>query len=195
MGAVEFNNAIFLNITEGKLARRVQSPNDKSVTRVTKTGKTVHEVFYRGWKGRITNIRTRENEYGKDWLITLTDEQGDAIIQMPYSSGYSGAFLKALPNVDLSKEIQLTPSLKVEGDKKSVTVFINQGGQPIKWAFTKDTPNGLPPMVKIKVKGKDTWDDSDQMAFLEKMVNEQILPKLKTQPAQAEADEDSNPPF
>jgi hypothetical protein len=30
------------------------------------------------------------------------------------------------------------------------------------------------------VKGKITWDDSDVMEFLEKMVNTQILPKLKS---------------
>jgi hypothetical protein len=43
----------------------------------------------------------------------------------------------------------------------------NQNGSGLKWAFTKDNPNGMPDLVKIKVKGKDTWDDSDRMEFLE----------------------------
>ena len=33
-------------------------------------------------------------------------------------------------------------------------------------------------MKQIKVKGKDVWDDSDRLEFLESMVNEQIIPNL-----------------
>jgi len=37
----------------------------------------------------------------------------------------------------------------------------------------------LPQLVKTKFKGKDVWDDTDMMAFLEEMVNTKIKPKLK----------------
>lgn len=175
-------------------------PTETSVTRVNKNGKTVHEEFKKGWKGLITNIGVKEHkEYGKFWCITLTDKDGDAVLQMNYSSGYSSAFLKTLPNIDLKSEINFIPDMKVEGDKKKTTVFITQHGQPVKWAYTKDSPNGLPPLKQVKVKGKITWDDSDCSEFLEKMVNEKILPQLKNQaaaaiatvPVPAGADEDS----
>lgn len=179
MGAIQENNAIFLNITKGKICRSVLNPTSTSQTRVNKNGKTVHEEFYKGWKGRITGIAVREHpEYGKFWNITLTDEQGDAIIQMNYSSGYSAAFLKTLPNIDLNSDINFMPNMKVEGDKNKATVFITQHGHPVKWYYTKENTNGLPPLRKIKVKGKEQWDDSECMEFLEKMVMEQIVPKL-----------------
>lgn len=179
MGAVKQSNAIYLGISDGKISRRVAQPTADSKERINKEGKVVHEEFYRGWSGRITNIATRENDYGKQWMVSLTDDEGTAILQMPYSSGYAAAFLKALPNVDLTQEVTLAPKLTIEGDKKKTTLFINQGGKAVKWAYTKDNPNGMPELEQKKVKGKTVWDDSEIMAFLEKMVEEQVLPDLK----------------
>lgn len=183
MGAVNFSNAIYLSITDGKLSRRFKEPNENTATRTTKEGKLVHEQFFQAWKGLITNIEVKHYEFlGKkkrQWLITLTDEDGDAVLQMDYSSGYSSAFLKTLPNVDLSQEVVLVPKLTKEGDKKKATLFVNQNGGALKWYYTKDEPKGLPQMEQIKVKGELQWDDSKMMDFLEEMVHEQILPKLK----------------
>ena len=50
----------------------------------------------------------------------------------------------------------------------------------MKWFFTKNNPNGLPPLQKIKIKGKETWDDSEAMEFLEKMVTGHIVPTLRS---------------
>lgn len=179
MGAVLENNAIFLNITNGKICKKVPQPTETSVERVNKNGKTVHEEYYKGWKGRITAITVRDHpEFGKFWNITLTDSDGDAILQMNYSSGYSAAFLKILPNIDLNSDVVITPNLKKEGDKNKTSLFITQHGIPVKWHYTKEDPKGLPALRKIKVKGKETWDDSDMAEFLEKMVNTEIIPKL-----------------
>jgi hypothetical protein len=41
----------------------------------------------------------------------------------------------------------------------------------IPWAYTKDEPNGLPPMVQVKVKGQIVWDDSDRQEFFEGIMN------------------------
>lgn len=179
MGAVLESNATYLTIYNGKLCKRVPQPTKTSQTRVNKQGKTVHEEFYKGWKGRITAIEVREHkEYGKFWNVTLTDEDGDVIIQMNYSSSFSQAFLKTLPNIDLKGDIVFTPSVKMEGDKKKSTVFINQHGKSVKWYYTKEDNKGLPKLKKIKVKGKESWDDSDILEFLEDMVKTDIVPKL-----------------
>ena len=57
-------------------------------------------------------------------------------------------------------------------------MFLNQNGTAVKWAYTKDNPNGCPSLKQIKVKGQSTWDDSDMMEFLEAMVNNDIIPQL-----------------
>jgi hypothetical protein len=179
MGAVMQSNAIFLTISNGQICKKVLQPTAISKERMNKNGATVHEEYYKGWKGQITAIAIREHqEYGKFWNITLTDNEGDAVLQMKYSSGYAGAFLKILPNIDLSGDVVITPKLTIEGQKKKTSLFVTQHGQPVKWFYTKDNPNGLPQLQKRKLKGQDVWDDTDMMEFLEKMVNTEIIPKL-----------------
>ena len=179
MGAIQTNSAkVFLSISDGKICRRVQSPTATSTQRTTKDGRIVHEELYSGWEGKITNIGTRDSDYGKEWQITIEDQDGTAILSMKYSSGYANSFLKALPNVDLSKNVKLSPKVNIEGDKKRTVLFLNQDGKAVKWYFTKETPNGLPGLKKVKIKGVETWDDSDMMEYLETMVKTQILPKI-----------------
>jgi hypothetical protein len=170
MGSIIKNSAIYLTISDGRICRRVQSPTATSKERTTKDGKLIHEEQYHGWSGIITDITTRQSDYGKDWNITIEDGDTKAILQMKYSSGYASAFLKTLPNVDLSKDVQLMPKSETTDGKTKTTMFIKQDGKAIKWAYTKDNPNGLPSMKKIKVKGVDVWDDSDMMEHLENMV-------------------------
>lgn len=199
MGAIHESNAIFLTIANGKISRKVSQPTDISVERVNKQGKTVHEEFYKAWKGKITDIRVKDHpDYGKFWNVTLTDEDGEAVLQMNYSSGYSAAFLKTLPNVDLNSDVTITPKLTIEGDKKKTSLFVTQHGEALKWAFTKDNPNGLPELEQKKVKGKMVYDDSEIMEFLERMVNTQILPKLKSfkkVAAEVQEEESEEAPF
>lgn len=181
MGAVKQSNAIYLTIADGKIVRRFSQPTEETVTRVTKENKTVHEEFYKGWSGKITDIQFKDHpEYGRFVNISINDGKTDAILQMKSGSGYASAFLKTLPNVNFSEEVTISPSMKMEGEKKKASIFINQGGSALKWAYTKDEPNGIPQLKQVKVKGKLTWDDSDIVEFLENMVKETIIPQLKT---------------
>lgn len=182
--ALEKNNSsTFLSIGDGKITKRVKTPTAESTERKLKDGKIIHEEIYDVVSGIITDIKTHDHpSFGKFWNIAIQDGEDNYILQMNYSGGYASAFLKTLPNVDLTKRVRFSPSMKMEGDKKKVTLFLNQDGAALKHYFTKDQPNGLPPMEQIKVKGKLTWDDSEMMAFLETFVNTKILPKLKAQP-------------
>ena len=49
-------------------------------------------------------------------------------------------------------------------------LFISQGGEPIKFAFTKDNPNGCPPPVQKNIKGKTVWVWEDHENFLYELV-------------------------
>jgi len=195
MAAGQSNNGIFYGISKGKISRQVASKTAHSIKRTNKNGKLVHEEFYHYLDGIITAVTTKDHpDYGKFWVVTLKDAESgqDQILQFNYSSGYANGFLKALPNVDLSAKVKLSPSAKTEDSKTKTTLFINQHGKAIKWAFTKDEPNGLPQLKQVKVKGKITWDDSDCMEFLEKMVKDQIVPQLsatKREPVTVEEEE------
>ena len=179
MAEVITSHAAFYTITDGRICRTFKAATAKSIERVNKMGKIVHEEFMDGLSGRITEIKTKDHpDYGKFWLITLTDGDWSGVVQIKYSSGYASAFLKMLPNVDLSKDVTIVPKMTIDGDKKKASLFIMQEGVPLKHFYTKDNQNGLPQMKKIKVKGKETWDDTEMMEFLEKMVFTEVVPKL-----------------
>ncbi len=187
------SKGVFLSITNGKLVRQFPSATEKSVSRVNKMGREVHEEFYDSLSGWLSDIKTKESEYGKFWVVTLKDEDSYYNLEMKYSSGYATSFLKALPNADLSNVITLSPKLMVDGDKKQSVLFISQNQKGLKHYWTKDNPRDMPPMVKKKVKGVDIWDDTDRMEYLEDYVKTAILPKIK--PTLSDVTEGDDTPF
>ena len=185
------SKGVFLSITNGKLVRQFQQPTERSVSRINKMGREVHEEFYDSLSGYITDVKTRESEYGKSWVIVVKDGDTYYNLECGYSSGYAVSFLKALPNADLTGLVTLSPKLIIDGDKKQSVLFISQNGNGLKHYWTKANPGELPDLKKIKVKGKDTWDDSERLEYLENYVKNHILPKIK--PTLSEVSEDDTP--
>ena len=173
-------SVIFLQISNGKIVRQVKTKTENSVSRVNKLGREVHELFYDSITGVISDIATRESEYGKSWVVSIKSEGKLYKLEFNYSSGYATTFLKALPNVSFGDIVTLSPKLIIDGDKKKSVLFISQDGKGLKHFFTKDNSNGLPELKKIKIKGKESWDDSDRMEFLEQYVKDNILPMIKS---------------
>jgi hypothetical protein len=172
------SSAVFLQIANGKLVRQFKQATEKSVARINKMGREVYEEFYDSLQGFIKDIKIRESEYGKSWQVIMDDGSGQYTLDIKYSSGYAVSFLKALPNADLTQMVALTPRLNIDGDKKQSVLFISQNGKGLKHFWTKDTPRELPQMKKIKVKGVETWDDTDRMEYLEVYIKDNILPKI-----------------
>jgi hypothetical protein len=165
-------NTTYLSVADGNLVRQHKQATERTTERLTKTGKLVFEERFKDLTAKLENINTRTNEYGTQWQLEFSDGDATYIVSLPYSSRYSSSFLKALPNVDVSKELRFMPwAMKDKNDAtKTITgVTLYQDGEKIAPAYTKENPNGLPQMVKIKVKGKEQWDDSDMMQFLEQM--------------------------
>ena len=165
-------NTTYLSVSDGNLVRQHKQANERTTERVTKTGKLVYEERFKDLTALLTKIDTKENDYGKQWQLTFSDGDNTYIVSMPFSSRYASSFLKALPNVNILNELRFMPwAMKDKNDPtKTITgITLYQDGNKIAPFYTKDEPNGLPQMTKIKVKGKEQWDDSDMMAFLELM--------------------------
>jgi len=190
------SNTIYLSVADGYLVRSFREATSESTQRVTKTGKLVHEEKYKDLTGLLVGAETKENDFGKQWCLKFKDGEDNYIVNMPYSSRYSSSFLKALPNIDLSKNVKFMPwsmNDKNDATKKitGITCYQNDGNGMVKIApaFTKDAPNGLPEMKQIKVKGKITWDDSDMTDFLENVAKE-CFAKIAAAPTNDEGGED-----
>jgi len=169
----------YITIYDGKFSQRVPEGTEGAVRRINKNGKEVFEKYYDSFTGKLVNIQTKDGAYGKSWIFSFVDKGDVYQLQLNYSNSFATQFLKILPNIDLTKEMKVSPSVKIdEAGKKKSSLFVNQDGNALKHAYTRDNPNGLPPMDQVKVKGVMQWDDSAQLAYLEEMVNRDILPKL-----------------
>jgi hypothetical protein len=186
------NNTVYLSIVNGKLARRVKQKTENSVTRVMKDQSTVEEEYYRSIEGTLIGLDIKNHEeYGESLLVYLKDDK-TYCVQMSMNSRYATNFLKTLPNVDLEKAVEITPSEKIVDGKPDSTIFINQGGKALKRHYTKENPNGIPePTLKFGKRGAaDTWDFEAVTEFLYDNV---IVPFRDTLKEKAKAKGDDLP--
>lgn len=196
MGLNTRDEGHYITILGGKFCQRVPEGAPGSKSRVNKMGKTVHERFYDNFTGKLVDIKTQDGEYGKSWIFSFVDKGAVYNLQLSYSNSFATAFLKMLPNVDLTKEMKVSPSTKEVDGKNKSSLFINQDGQPVKHAYTRENPNGMPDMEEVTVKGQKVWDDTKRIEFLYNMVATKIIPQLKkvappvtTNPGQEAMDE------
>jgi hypothetical protein len=196
----------YITILNGKFCQRVSKETPGAIERVNKKGNTVYEKFYDNFTGKLVGIKTQDGEYGKSWIFSFKDGEEIYNLQLSYSNSFATAFLKMLPNVDLAKEMKVSPSVKEVDGKNKSSLFINQGGVALKHAYTKENPNGMPDMEQVTVKGQLVWDDTKRIAFLYAMVAKDIIPKLEalnggeavatpevSSPLEAPVDETINP--
>lgn len=178
MGLEQRTEGKFITIVGGKLCIRVPEGTAGATQRTNKLGKVVNEMLYDSFTGMLVGIKVTDGNYGKQWNFSFKDKGEVYTLQLGYSNSYAKNILKMLPNIDLTKEMKVSPVMKEENGVKKSSLFINQDGNPVKHAFTKDNPNGLPQMTEVTVKGEKIWDDTDQIAFLYDMVMKNIVPKL-----------------
>ena len=182
MGLDNRSEGKFITILGGKFCQRVQEGVEGAKQRTNKLGDVVWEKFYDSFTGHLVSIKVQDGTYGKTWNFGFQDKGEIYTLQLSYSNSFATAFLKMLPNVDLSKEMKVSPSTKEVDGKNRSSLFINQDGVALKHAYTKDAPNGLPPMEQITVKGVLVWDDTKRIEFLHNMVMTTIVPKLSGMP-------------
>lgn len=190
MGLENREGGKYITILGGKFCVRVAEGTPGAVERVNKEGRTVHEVFYDSFTGKLINIRKRtEGKYGPQFEFDFRDRGEVYTLQLSASNSYATNLLKILPNADLTQEMKVQPSQKIEDGKTKSSLFVSQNGVTLKHAYTKDAPNGMPPMEQITVKGQLVWDDTKRLEFLTEMMERDILPKLPKDAKAPAADE------
>jgi hypothetical protein len=166
----EQNTAVYITIYDAKLTRRFDAPNQKTVSRINKSGKMVHEQYFSAIEGMLLDIELRHSDYGRQWLFHFQDGIEKFVLQLDYHSREAKSFLSRLPNTKLDYFIRT----QVFKNEKGVTqLFTRHGKTTIPSAYTKDNPNGLPEMVKaMQSDGSTKWDDTAQMVFFEQLAQD-----------------------
>lgn len=181
------SNKIYLSVSDGKVIRRVAEGTPGAEARTKKDGSITWEQRFSFITGQIKSISTKTNNFQgtemKDWVFEIEDGSESYTLQIMYDSRYAVSLLNALcnPAVDLTKPVTISPWMKIVNDKKKTACYLKQGtGQDngIDWFFTKDHPNGLPELKQVVFKGKESWDNFDQVQFLENYIETKVKPRL-----------------
>jgi hypothetical protein len=172
----------YLSLFAGKFTKKVKTPTENSVSRVNKKGVTVHELLYNTLADvTLMDIqKVRHENYGLQWEFHLKFMDEKFILTLPYSSGPTKGILFRLPNVDVNKPMTLVGHYfeGENGEPNKAAITITQNGSKVEYAYSKEIPNGLPPLEKIMVKGEEKNDDTKQMQFIEQMLDVSIRPQL-----------------
>jgi len=178
MGLQNYEGGNWITIFEGKFTQKAKEGAEGASSRVNKNDKTVWEKSYDSFTAKLVGIKTMDGAYGKSWVFDFQDAEEIYHLRLSYSSGYAQAFLKMLPNIDVKKEMRLQPQMTIVDGKPKTALFVNQDSKPIKHAFTKENPNGLPPWEQVTVNGVKVWDSSVQLEFLYNIAMTAIVPNL-----------------
>lgn len=170
----------YFNVGMGKVIKSLGKEEPASMEgvtkRVNKKGDTVYEMHLDYLRGYIRDAGLKlppedHPEYGKTMEFTVEAESGaQCVLQVPFDSAYARGFLYSAPGIDLSLPVEFEPyqyfSKKKGRDATGMSII--QEGEQLPWAYgTKANPGGVPPLKRVKFKGQETWDNSDQLAFLE----------------------------
>lgn len=162
----------YYSVSNGQIVRSYggTKPEDVETTeRVNKNGNTVYEQLYDFIQGKIIKAELKtHDEYGDSIILTLASGGQKANLQIKFDSAYGRSLLYKIPNINLEEEIKITPYSFVdkESGKTRLGLTIYDPLEKVPNYYTKDDPNGMPQLKKVKFKGKDTWDNTDQIAFL-----------------------------
>lgn len=172
---------IYMEINKGAIIETRTEPFEGSTPFLTKKGRTLHEVRYKEVEGTLTDIRLEENEWGKNWILTLNDIGEVYKIRLPYSSSHTLALLQKLPAVPDFSEPLMICAWEQKGnnpDYPNTAINLMQAGQKVATYYTKDDPKGLPPFEQKTINGKTVWDTTATMEFLWNMIKTTIHPRL-----------------
>lgn len=131
-------------LADGKMHEKVEEGTEGAILRVheaddgTKTEKW--EMAYPGVSGMVTDVAFFDGSYGTNINIVIEDEEEHKFcLSLKASSRYGEAFMEALPNLDLNKEVTFkTYSFpdKNNKDRRVQGMTIMQDGEKIRSHFT-----------------------------------------------------------
>ncbi len=140
--------------TEGSEVREYETSDGKK-------GKKTEMVFQK-LTGKITNVAFQDGDFGKMLQLTVSDDAGDLVLSVSTEQNFGEDIMKKLPNIDLSKEVTISPfTFEDDKGKTKKGVTITQNDVKIKNFFydeaAKQNSNGYPNVEVGKTYDKDDW--------------------------------------
>jgi len=203
-------SGVFCRIANGKVVRNAEAgtPGAIKVEKKDKKGAGTGEYAYQLQNdtvdGRIVRLQAKVDQFNGEEIrkLTVTLNDGGQIINVDINekSRYWQGFMYALPNVDLSRPVELCPyDFTPKGEVKPKTgMTVKQGGNKVPPAFTRESPGKLPPPTEAEFDGKIRLDFFKQRQWLIENVlpeaTDRINEALGSSPAPAVVERQTLPP-
>jgi hypothetical protein len=121
-------------------------------------------------------VEEKESKDGKQkfeilhiWLKDIELNTFEAI-EMYYHSREAQSFLNAIKNANLNEVIEV--EICKDKEKETTFLLIKQNEAIIKRYYTKENPNGLPPLENVGTVKKPKWIDVKMYDFYEAMIKD-----------------------
>lgn len=163
------NSKKIVSIAEGKLCLRIADGSPEVEGERSRTYKdkndvevAIREEVFQSIDGMICGVEFVTGDYGCNMLIDMEDDGDEFAIRLTMGKALTDSIIKRMPNIDVGKPVVFG----VGTDKTSgkTYTFVQQDGETVPMAFTKEAPNGLPAWKQKKDK---TWnhDECDDFLF------------------------------
>jgi hypothetical protein len=194
MGFNSSESALFFKMKDGKVVISIKKEYVEqsseiakhasfSEIRISKTGIEYLDLFFKSFTGILKSVEKSKTLYNNQdilsWKMTFEFEGGQkAIWSVNYDSMMAQSFINSMASVgDFSKEMTLSPYFNKEG-KGRLGVFMEGFGdrKTVPWGIPKEQLPQIVPLTKpdgspvLTQNGKQMYDSSDRMAFLEDIV-------------------------
>lgn len=207
------SNAIYLSIISGEFRQKSTEDNPDAVKREyeDKDGnpKVKYEIPYSSVDGILTGVKFRDSDFGEQAEITIEDAGEVIQISVGTDSRFFSDLAKKLPNIDLSKVVELTPyEMETDNGKTRRGITVRQDGEKIQsayWDADKKKAKGGIPVATAEERAEFDGDDwkmhfIKEKKFLKKKVEKMTFgtaqPVSKaTRPEPAASNEPDDLPF
>ena len=176
----------FLNIVNGKFAKRVAEGTPNSVEREIEyegVKKTIHELHYSDLDAKIAGIELKEGDkFGDTLHINCSDNGETFTMSLSLASREAKGFMNCLPNIDLTKNVNFQPynyERKKDG-KKMIGLGIKYTGDKDNVPYFYTAENGMPSVPLGGDMDKDEFKIlmKQQEIFLKKATKKLIAEKF-----------------
>lgn len=178
MGLVENTGSSrikYVYLFDGNMCLKTSESDEKARRRVNKLNKVVYEKVYQGIKGVIKDIFIRDSDFGKELCLLFEDNDEYFQLKLLLNSKQARTIIYRLPNLNFKHKVQITAFL---GEDNYTAVAMLQDGDKVKSHFTKEQPNGLPPLKEVVINGEKKYDGTQRNEFLCLMIKNYVHPQL-----------------
>jgi hypothetical protein len=170
MGLQQANNRNYLNISIGKIRKKVATGTPGALQRENKNKEVISELVYDSISGIIEYISFKDHpDFGKSWTVNVKDGDEAFGIKVSEGSRYGGDLLKKMPNLKYGKSYTFFPfdfndqngnrktglSIKDSNDNKIDSYY--HEFPKVNGKFTVKYLNGHPAPQDFKNWDKEDW--------------------------------------